>query len=167
MSGAREALDPTVNKNVLCPHNMLGLRPLGRVVPVSQQCWNAVLGSFPHAIHLPYHRISNTSSSCRNDSDDLSEDSVDCWLCPDCLNEKQEGVDETYNQKASRTLELTDPNLLSLYNSMRSRNKKKSRGVQKAPKKVVDSVEGKNEDMIINIDEDAILPQRDDNRYKL
>ena len=50
---------------------------------------------------------------------------------------------------------------------MRSRNKKKSRGVQKAPKKVVDSVEGKNEDMIINVDDDAILSQRDDNRYKL
>ena len=47
------------------------------------------------------------------------------------------------------------------------RNKKKSRGVQKAPKKVVDSVEGKSEDMIINIDEDAILPQRDENRYEL
>ena len=47
-----------------------------------------------------------------------------------------------------RTLELTDPNLLSLYNSMRSRNKKKLRGVQKAPKKVVDSI---NNSLNINL----------------
>ena len=141
---------------------MLGLRPLGRVVPVSQQCWNAVLGSFPHAIHLPYHRIG--SSSCSNDSDELSDDSVDCWLCPECLNERQEGVDETFNQKASRTLELRDPNLLSLYNSMRSRNKTKSRGIQKAPKKVVNAMEEKNEEMAINRDGEVPLSPRDDDR---
>ena len=164
---ARDFLDPTVNKSVLCPHNMLGLRPLGRVVQVTQQCWNAIAGSFPLAIHLPYHRAGDYSSSS-NSSEDCPDDPGADWICPHCQNEKQEGADESNNQKASRTLELSDPHLLTLYNSTRGRNKKKSRCVHKAQKKVVDAVEENSEEMVIDVDGEEIQLCGDiDNRLAL
>ena len=146
-------LDPSVNGAVVCAHGKLGLRPLHRVVEVTGEAWRAIVMEFPHAIPLP--STGPTSSSGRdsewNDSNtgicdnnthntnsDLSssESNTNAWLCAECQSDKQEDADEFSNQKASRTLEVSDPVLLSLYNTTRGRGGNRLRTAIRGPKKV-------------------------------
>ena len=117
----KDTLDRTVNSSVLCVHNKLGLRPMGRVVVVTAVCWNAIQKVFPEAISLPFKGGSDRINNCDN------EDLMDAWLCSECQADRQQGADECTSQKASRTLELTDSNLLTLYNTKRGRNNNSNR----------------------------------------
>lgn len=126
----------------------------------------AIYRAFPSAIHLPYRGVragsdhdscnnkeqssssgsgsgSSSSDSNNNGASDsnYSPDTTDysnTWLCCECQSEKQEGAEEFSTQRAHRSLEISDPCLLSLYNTMRARKKNKSRTMIKLPKKTAD-----------------------------
>ena len=112
-----------------------------------------------------FFRKSIDRNIAKNDNENNNEETAgdlnDVWLCLDCLNERQEGTDECNNQKASRTIELSDINLLNLYNTKRNRNDNKTRHVIKAQKK---TVEERNEEMITEMDTNRMLTA-DDKRY--
>ena len=146
-------LDPSVNGAVVCAHGKLGLRPLHRVVEVTGEAWRAIVKEFPHAIPLPSTGPTSTSgrdcgrsdsntgicddNTHNTNSDPLSsENNINAWLCAECRSDKQEDADEFSNQKASRTLEVSDPVLLSLYSTTRGRGGNRLRTAIRGPKKV-------------------------------
>lgn len=155
-------LDPSVNGAVVCAHGKLGLRPLHRVVEVIGGAWRAIVKEFPHAIPLPSAGPTSSSGCDRENSDSntgicdnnthnnnsdpsFSENNTNAWLCAECQSDKQEDADEFSNQKASRTLEVSDPVLLSLYNTTRGRGGNRLRNAIRGPKKVtVEDSSGNN-----------------------
>lgn len=156
-------LDPEVNATVICQHHRLGLKPLSRVNVITGAAWSAVSKKWPDAIHLPcggpaprrdgveggdvvvLGTMRSRANGHKASANTSCFDPAEAWLCSECQNEKIEGVNEVSSQVALRNEELKDTHLFTLYNSMRTRNKVKGRGVIKCLKK---------EDLSLSIESD-------------